>query len=70
MDIFHQSFLRNNLSLDYEIFNNFVFSLKVLQPLMATTEVCELCSLLAIFTLNSCNCLNVSLANAVLADQS
>ena len=37
MDIFHQSFLRNYLILDYEIFDNFVFSLKVLQPLMATT---------------------------------
>ena len=34
---FHQSFLRNYLIKDYEIFNNFVFSLKVLQPLMATT---------------------------------
>ena len=36
MDIFHQSFLSNYLIKDYEIFNNFVFSLKVLQPLMAT----------------------------------
>ena len=36
MDIFHQSFLRNYLICDYEIFYNFVFSLKVLQPLMAT----------------------------------
>ena len=35
-NIFHQSFLRNYLIKDYEIFNNFVFSLKVLQPLMAT----------------------------------
>ena len=35
-DIFHQSFLKNCLVKDYEIFNNFVFSLKVLQPLMAT----------------------------------
>ena len=35
-DIFHQSFLRNYLIKDYEIFDNFVFSLKVLQPLMAT----------------------------------
>ena len=34
---FHQSFLGNYLILDYEIFDNFVFSLKVLQPLMATT---------------------------------
>ena len=36
MDIFHQSFLRNYLIYDYKIFDNFVFSLKVLQPLMAT----------------------------------
>ena len=36
MGIFHQSFLRNYLIQDYEIFDNFVFSLKVLQPLMAT----------------------------------
>ena len=36
MDIFHQSFLRNYLIKDNEIFSNFVFSLKVLQPLMAT----------------------------------
>ena len=36
MDIFHQSYLRNYLILDYEIFDTFVFSLKVLQPLMAT----------------------------------
>ena len=36
MDIYHQSFLRNYLILDYEIFDNFVFSLKVLQPPMAT----------------------------------
>ena len=36
MDIFHQSFLRSYLIQDYEIFDNFVFSLKVLQPLMAT----------------------------------
>ena len=36
MDIFHQTFLRNNLIQDYEIFDNFVFSLKVLQPLMTT----------------------------------
>ena len=36
MDIFHQSFLGNYLIKDYEIFDNFVFSLKVLQPLMAT----------------------------------
>ena len=49
MDIFHQSFLRNYLIKDYEIFNNFVFSLKVVQPLMATLGVCELCSLLALF---------------------
>ena len=35
MDIFHQSFLRNYLIKDYEIFNNFFLSLKVLQPLMA-----------------------------------
>ena len=35
MDIFPQSFLRNYLIKDYEIFDNFVFSLKVLQPLMA-----------------------------------
>ena len=48
-DIFHQSFLRNYLIKDCEIFNNFVFSLKVLQPLMATAGVCELCSLLALF---------------------
>ena len=33
MHIFHQSFL----SLDYEIFDNFVFSLKELKSLMATT---------------------------------
>ena len=45
MDIFHQSFLIQ----DYENFDNFVFSLKVLQPLMATAGVCELCSFLAIF---------------------
>ena len=38
MEIFHQSFLRNYLIKDYEIFNNFVFSLKVLQPLMATAR--------------------------------
>ena len=40
MVIFHQSFLSNYLMMisDYEIFNNFVFSLKVLQPLMATVE--------------------------------
>ena len=44
-DIFHQSFLKHYLIKDHEIFNNFVFSLKVLQPLMAS----ELCSLLAIF---------------------
>ena len=37
MNIFLQSFLRNYLIKDYEIFNNFVFSLKVLQPLMATS---------------------------------
>ena len=36
MDIFHQSFLRNYFIKDYEIFDNFVYSLKVLQPLMAT----------------------------------
>ena len=36
MDIFHQSFLGNNLIKDYEIFDNFVFSLKVLQTLMGT----------------------------------
>ena len=36
IDIFHQSFLRNYLIKDYEIFNNFVFSLKVLQALLAT----------------------------------
>ena len=36
MDIFHQRFLRNYLIKKYEIFDNFVFSLKVLQPLMAT----------------------------------
>ena len=35
-DIFHQSFLRNYLIKDYDIFNNFIFSLKLLQPLMAT----------------------------------
>ena len=34
MDIFHQSF--EFLSLDYEIFDNFVFSLKELKSLMAT----------------------------------
>ena len=44
-DIFHQSFLKHYLIKDHEIFNNCVFSLKVLQPLMAS----ELCSLLAIF---------------------
>ena len=49
MDIFHQSFRRNYLTKDFEIFDNFVFSLKVLQPLIATAGVCELCSLLAIF---------------------
>ena len=38
MDIFYQSFLRNYLIWDYEIFDNFVFSLKVFQPLMATAE--------------------------------
>ena len=37
--LFYQSFLRKYLILDYEIFDNFVFSLKVLQPLMATAEV-------------------------------
>ena len=36
MDIFHLSFLRNYLIKDYEIFDNFVFSLKVLLPLKAT----------------------------------
>ena len=36
MDIFQQSFLRNYLIKDYEIFDNFVFSLKVLKPLTAT----------------------------------
>ena len=36
MDIFHQSFLRNCLKEDFEIFDNFVFSMKVLIPLMAT----------------------------------
>ena len=36
MDIFHESFLRNYFIKNYEIFDNFVFSLKVLQPLMAT----------------------------------
>ena len=46
-DIFHQRFLRNYLIKDYEIFNNFVFSLKVLQPLRATAGKCELYSLLA-----------------------
>ena len=34
--IFHQSFLINYLIKDFEIFNKFVFSLKVLQHLMAT----------------------------------
>ena len=38
LDIFHQGFLRNYLIYDYEIFDNFVFSLKVLQPLMATAR--------------------------------
>ena len=38
LDIFHQSFLRNHLIKDYEIFNKFVFSLKVFQPLMATAR--------------------------------
>ena len=33
---FSSKFLRNYLISDYEIFDNFVFSLKVLQPLMAT----------------------------------
>ena len=51
MDIFHQSFLKNYLIKDYEILNNFVFFLKVLQPLMATAGVRELCSLLAVFIL-------------------
>ena len=37
-DIFNQSFLRNYLIKDYEFFNNFLFSLKVLQPLMATAR--------------------------------
>ena len=36
MDSFHQSFLKKYLIYDYEIFDNFVFSLKVLQPLIAT----------------------------------
>ena len=49
MDIFPQNFLRNYVIKDYKIFDNFVFSLKVLQPVMATAGVCELCSLLAIF---------------------
>ena len=39
MDIFHQNFLGNCLIEDFEIFDNFVFSLKVLQPLMATAGV-------------------------------
>ena len=47
---FSSKFSQKLLDLDYEIFDNFVFSLKVLHPLMATAGVCELCSLLAILT--------------------
>ena len=37
----------------HQIINNFVLSLKVLQPLMATAGVCELCLLLATLSIVS-----------------
>ena len=73
MDIFHQNFLRNYLIKHYEIFNNFIFSLKVLQPLMATDGYVSFAHFLLYLHENSINtkilcarifCLKASRKNA------